>query len=461
MQNPDDQLDSVDDGAGPRGLPDAPIQRLVDPFARFMQIEASSGILLLACTVVALVLSNSRWAEAVDMFWTTPLGFFAGNFQLTESLLHWVNDGLMTIFFFVVGLEIKHELVAGELRDRKKAALPAVAALGGMIVPAAVYLLFQWGQPGERGWGIAMATDIAFVVGFLGLLGSRVPSGLKIFLLSLAIVDDIGAVLVIAVFYTGDISWLALGWASVGFAVTYLLNRIGVRQVPVYIVVGVGIWLAFLKSGIHPTVAGVLLGLFTPASAWVGQGALSDVLSEALQRLRRQEAVGSQRRPEMLGQLVTTAVESVSPLQRLEILLQPWVAFGIMPLFALANAGVRLQPGAFADPVALAVAAALVFGKPLGIAVFSWAAVRSGIGRLPDGVNWPVLLGAACLAGVGFTMSLFIAGLALRGDQLAAGKIGTFVGSTLSAIIGCLLLYWFLRPRHGTAAAPEQPASAR
>jgi NhaA family Na+:H+ antiporter len=428
-------------------VPEAPVERLVRPFVRFLQIEAASGIVLLLCAAIALALSNSDWAEGFAAFWKTPIGFQVNGFELRESLGHWINDGLMTVFFFVVGLEIKRELVAGELRDPKKAALPAMAALGGMVVPAAIYLLWQHGRPGERGWGIPMATDIAFVVGFLALLGSRVPGGLKVFLLSLAIVDDIGAVLVIAVFYTGNLSWFALALAATGFAVTYLFNRIGVRRVAIYVVLGACIWLAFLKAGVHPTVAGVLLGLLTPASAWVGDRALLDVLADTLQRVRGRGVAALHHQPDVFGRLMTTARESVSPLERLEVGLHPWVAFGIMPVFALANAGVRLEPEALTHSVAIAVAAGLILGKPLGIVLFSWAAVRLGLARLPDGVNWRVLCGGGCLAGIGFTMSLFIAGLALQSPLLEAGKIGTLAGSTVSAILGSLLLLFFLGRR--------------
>lgn len=437
----------------PHGLPAAPIDRLIRPFVAFMYIEAASGFLLLICTAIALVLSNSQWADPVAAFWKTPISLAVNGFELKESLGHWINDGLMTIFFFVVGLEIKRELVAGELRDPRKALLPAAAALGGMIVPAAIYLLFLSGGPGERGWGIPMATDIAFVVGFLALLGSRVPSGLKIFLLSLAIVDDIGAILVIAIFYTDQLSWLALGLAAVGFAATYLFNCLGVRRVPIYVVLGTAIWLAFLKSGVHPTVAGVLLGLLTPASVWVGDRALLDVLRRGF---LREEAKGESLpddHPEVMSWVAFTARESVSPLDRLETALHPWVAFGIMPVFALANAGVRLEPAALAQPVSIATAAGLVLGKPLGIVLFSWLAVRLGLARLPDRVSWRVMIGAGCLAGIGFTMSLFIAGLALNGELLVAAKIGTLLGSTVSAILGSILLVLFLR--HGQPTLEE------
>lgn len=434
--------------AAPNRLPEPPVGRWMRPFVQFLKIESASGVVLLICTVVALVLANSPWGGAVADFWKIHLRVGLGRWELDESLLHWVNDGLMTIFFFMVGLEIKRELVAGELRDRKKAALPVMAALGGMVAPAAIFLLLRSGQPGQAGWGIPMATDIAFVVGFLALLGPRVPFGLKILLLSLAIADDIGAVLVIACFYSTNISFAALGLATLGFGLIYCFNRIGVRRVPVYIVVGAAIWLAFLKSGIHPTVAGVLLGLLTPASAWVGGRELVAILGDVLHRLRSEKdgQVEHHHKP-MLGQLEIASREAVSPLERLETALHPWVAFGIMPIFALANAGFRVEPAALGHPVALAVAAGLVIGKPLGILLFSWLAVRIGLARLPTGVNWKVMLGAGCLAGIGFTMSLFIAGLALDGELLDAGKIGTLTGSTLSALLGSLLLLKFLPRR--------------
>ena len=434
--------------ASPKRLPEPPVGRWMRPFVQFLKVESASGVVLLICTVVALVIANSPWGGAFADFWKIHLRVSLGPWELDESLFHWVNDGLMMIFFFVVGLEIKRELVAGELRDRKKAALPVMAALGGMVVPAAIYLLLRSGQPGQAGWGIPMATDIAFVVGFLALLGPRVPFGLKILLLALAIADDIGAVLVIACFYSTNISFAALGLAALGFGLIYFFNRIGVRRVPVYVVVGAAIWLAFLKSGIHPTVAGVLLGLLTPASAWVGDRALVDILTDAFHQFRGEKdgQVEHYHKP-MLRRLETASREAISPLERLETALHPWVAFGIMPIFALANAGVVVETAAIGHPVALAVAAGLVLGKPLGIVLFSWLAVRVGLARLPIGVNWKVMLGAGCLAGIGFTMSMFIAGLALDGELLDAGKIGTLIGSTLSAALGCMLLLAFLPKR--------------
>jgi NhaA family Na+:H+ antiporter len=431
--------------AAPTHLPEAPVQRWVRPFVRFLHVESASGIVLLLCTVVALALANSPWADTFAGLWKLPFRISVGPWGLDESLLHWLNDGLMTVFFFVVGLEIKRELVAGELRGPQQAVLPVIAALGGMVAPATLYLLLQGGRPGQAGWGIPMATDIAFVVGVLALLGPRVPFGLKILLLSLAIADDIGAILVIACFYATSISLVALGLATLGFGVIAFCNRIGVRSVPVYVAVGAGIWLAFVQSGVHPTVAGVLLGLLTPASAWIGDRTLLDVGSDLLRRLRgAHSGTAEDDRTHVLGQLARAAREGVSPLERLETALHPWVAFGIMPLFALANAGVRVELATLAHPVALAVAAGLVIGKPLGIVLFSWLAVRAGLARLPTGVTWMVLLGAGCLAGIGFTMSLFIAGLALEASALQAAKVGILSASVLCAAVGVALLCWLL-----------------
>jgi Na+:H+ antiporter, NhaA family len=446
MSDHDDEVQDRTRTAPGTELPEALVDRLLQPVVRFLHVEAASGLVLLGCTVVALVLANSAWAEDFAALWQTPVRVGVGAFELNKPLLLWINDGLMTIFFFVVGLEIKRELIHGELRDIRKAALPASAALGGMIVPALIYFGMQQGTPAESGWGIPMATDIAFVVGLLALLGSRVPHGLKVLLLSLAIVDDIGAVLVIAAFYTEKVLLGALGVAGAGFLVVSLFNRLGVRRVPVYVVLGAGIWLAVLKSGVHPTVAGVLLGLMTPASAWVGDRSLMEALAGMLGRLGDGHA---DEQVEQKGKIEFAVRESVSPLERLENALHPWVAYLIMPVFALANAGVAIDASRATDPVALAIAGGLLVGKPVGILLFSLAAVWLGVARLPDGINWAVLIGAGFLAGIGFTMSLFIAGLALEPSLLAAGKVGILTGSALSALIGAGLLLFFLNKATG------------
>jgi NhaA family Na+:H+ antiporter len=406
-----------------------PIARLVEPVVRFMQVQSAGGVVLLAVTAVALVLANSPLAADFAALWQMPLGARAGGVDFVKPLLFWINDGLMVLFFFVVGLEIKRELVSGELADPRKALLPVVAAVGGMVLPALVYLACLGGRPGGRGWGVPMATDIAFVVGALSLLGRRVPAGLKILLLTLAIADDIGAVLVITVAYSTDLVLPALGLAAAVVGLVVVLLRLGVRSAPVFAALSAALWLALLKSGIHPTIGGVVLGLLVPASPGLRRFVLLDVVGDLYARLRG-AARGESGAP----------AEALSPLEWLENALHPWVAFAVMPVFALANAGVRVEAAALATPVALAVAAGLVLGKPAGIVLFSWASVKAGLTRLPEGLTWRVMLGAGCLGGIGFTMSLFVAGLAFRDDLLADAKVGILTGSAVSAVLGCVLL---------------------
>jgi NhaA family Na+:H+ antiporter len=438
-------------------LPEASVDRWLRPFSQFLHVEAASGVVLLVCAVLALVAANSPLADLYHAFWHAPVSIRLAGIGLEWSLAHWVNDGLMTIFFFVVGLEIKREFVAGQLRDPRQAALPVAAALGGMVAPALVYLALQLGEPGERGWGIPVATDIAFVVGVMAILGQRVPHGLKIVVLALAIVDDIGAILVIAIGYSTGVEAVPLAFAVAGFGACSLMNRIGVRWIPAYFVVGAGIWLAFVLSGVHPTVAGVLLGLMTPASALIGQESFLEVASLAVERIRRQPWQAEDERHVELLNLASQAKETVPPLERLETTMHPWVAYGIMPMFALANAGVHFEVNELFHPVENAVALGLILGKPVGIVLASWLAVSLGIARLPLGVNWTVMLGAGCLAGIGFTMSLFVANLALEAELLDAAKIGVFSGSLVSALLGSVLLLAAL-PRH--APGPEQTFAA-
>lgn len=430
--------------AAAQHLPQPPIRRLVAPLARFLQIESASGLVLVVCAAVALILANSPAAEAYSHFWHTPVGVTIGGYTLGGELGHFfINDVLMTIFFFVVGLEIKRELVAGELRDPRKAALPVIAAVGGMIAPAAIYMSLQAGQPGFRGWGIPTATDIAFVVGIMALLGRRVPLGLKIMLLSLAIADDIGAVLVIAIFYAGKVYLAGLLAGALGLALVALLNQVGVRSIPVYTVVGMGVWVAFNESGVHPTIAGVILGLMTPSYEWVQRTALRMAVADLQAKLDGRVPQGVS--VEDLRLMAFAARESLSPLERLEQALHQWSGFVIMPLFALANAGVAVDPSHIVSGVGQAAALGLFIGKPLGIVAVSYLAVRLGVARLPTGVNWWILLGGGCLAGIGFTMSLFVAGLAFPGpeqyDLLAAAKIGTLTGSVCSALTGTAILF--------------------
>lgn len=443
-------------------LPPTAVSRLVTPLRRFIHIQASSGIVLLVCALIALGLANSPWSHDFFLCWETEVVLSVGHFTLAGSLGHLViNDGLMTLFFFVVGLEIKRELVSGELADIRNALLPVIAAVGGMIVPALVYLAFQWDQPGQVGWAIPMATDIAFVVGLLAMFGPKVPLGLKVFLLSLAIVDDLGAILIIAFVFSESISWAWLIAAGLGLTATALLNRIGVRLVGVYAIVGFFVWLAFYKSGVHPTVAGVLLGLMTPATAWVGENVFARIVQDTWQGGSEDEAASP--RPNSLTDLRFALRETQSPLHRLEKTLHPWVAFVIMPIFALANAGVPLEVTAITQPVAIAVLAGLTIGKPVGILLACILAVSFKITSLPKGVSWLMLAGGACFAGIGFTMALFLNSLSFptaeHAVNEAAGKIGTLLGSFVSAVLGSALLLIALRTRQA-ASLPNTRSDA-
>jgi len=432
-------------------FPTEPIHAVTTPLARFLHIQTASGIVLLLATAAALGLANSPLAERYRAFWDTPIILTIGGFQLSHTLQEWINDGLMVIFFFVIGLEVKRELVLGELRDARRAALPIAAALGGMLAPAGIYLALQYGQPGERGWGIPMATDIAFVVGCMALLGPRVPHGLRIMLLSLAIADDIGAILVIAIGYTAELHLEALAVGVVLMIVVVACARVGVRSILVYTLLGIAVWLAFLKSGVHATIAGVILGLLTPSRHYLG----ADVADQFLDRARNliqgdwdQQA----HRADQVRQVQWAMRETISPLEYLEQTMHPWIGFAIMPIFALANAGVAVQFSSIGAPVSVAVMLGLIVGKPLGIVVFSWLAVKAGLARLPSGVDWRAMVGAGCLAGIGFTMALFIADLALDGPLLDTAKIGILAGSTISAVLGLILLLLTL-PKPSESAA--------
>lgn len=431
----------------PRQLRPAPIHRVFGPVQRFMQIEAASGAVLLACSVLALVVANiPALAGPFHDFWEFTLGFNISDFRFEKPLHFWVNDGLMTVFFFVVGLEIKRELMTGELRTVKQASLPVVAAVGGMLVPAGAYLLFGHTGPAQRGWGVPMATDIAFVVGVLAAFGKRVPFGLKIFLLSLAIADDMGAVIVIAVAYTEHVNLGWLGLAASALTACVVMNQLGVRAVAAYVLAGAVAWLAMYQSQIHPTIAGVLLGLLTPYRAWLNRDTLRLALEDVAGRMEGKEE-SEETTPADVTLLRYAARESVAPLQRLEDHLHPWVGFFIMPVFALANAGVAVKPETVGEPVSLAVTAGLLLGKPVGIVLFAWLAVRLKLATLPAGVNWRMMLAAGFLGGIGFTMSLFIGELAFRDEPrlLADAKTGILLGSFVAAAVGAGLLWWGTR----------------
>jgi Na+:H+ antiporter, NhaA family len=426
------------------------IVMLVRPFQEFAARETSGGILLLACTLVALVWANSPWAHQYTALWHTPFTVGLGSLQLSHELHFWVNDALMAVFFFVVGLEIKRELLAGELSSARQAALPILAALGGVVVPALLYTFLNANGPGARGWGIPMATDIAFAIGVMALLGNRIPLGLKVFLTALAIVDDIAAVLVIAVFYTADLAWGALGVAAFCLLLALAANRLGVRHPLPYALIGAVLWMTVLQSGIHATIAGVLLAFMIPSRTAINQ---REFLGHGRALLDHFERAAETEPFDILSDIEQqTAVEALEdacekvqpPLHRLEYALHPWVTFLIMPLFALANAGVSLSGDlgkVVAQPITLGVVLGLVFGKPIGVTVASWLAVRLGLASLPANVSWKHIHGAGWLAGIGFTMSLFMTGLAFTNDaHLTAAKLGILIASVCAGIIGSVIL---------------------
>ena len=425
------------------------MERIVRPFQDFAHKQSSGGILLIVATAIALVWANSPWGESYAALWQTKLTVGVGDFSISKDLTHWINDGLMAVFFLVVGLEIKRELLVGELSSVRSAALPIAAALGGAVVPALIYLALNAGTEGAAGWGIPMATDIAFALGVLALLGERAPVALKVFLTALAIVDDIVAVLVIAFFYTSEISWGALAVGGVFLVALAVANLIGVGRTLVYALLGVGLWLAFLVSGIHATIAGVLLALTVPAISFINPGAFLERTRYVLDRFEKagekgENVLTNEERQAALHALNDATYKLEPPLHELEHTLHPWVVFAIMPLFALANAGVPLGGGlgeALSNPVALAIVAGLIFGKQFGITLLAWLAVKSGLSELPAGIGWRHIYGAGWLAGIGFTMSLFISDLAFPDGQLVeAAKLGILAASLIAGVVGWTIL---------------------
>jgi len=430
------------------------LDRFTKPFGRFLAIEAASGAFLLAFTVAALALSNSPWAHPFENTWETLIGFSVGSWEFARALREWINDGLMTLFFFLVSLELKRELVLGELRSPRMASLSISAALGGMLVPALLYLMVQAGQPGQHGWGMVMATDTAFVIGCLALLGSRIPQTLRIFMLSLAIVDDIGAILVVALGYSSQIAWVPLAVAALGVALVRAMALLGFRAFPVYFLMGALIWLAVDASGIHATITGVVLGLMTPARRWVSDDRLYAILNQVVAHPDSDESSGGTRDRRTLQVAEVATREALSPVERLEIMLHPWVGFVIMPLFAFANAGVTLSLDSLDAAVTMAVLGAFAIGKPVGVLAFSWLAVRSGIATRPPELSWAMLAGGGLLAGIGFTMALFIANLSFGQDLIDSAKLGIFLASVVSALSGVALLTWVTAGKARTAPAP-------
>jgi NhaA family Na+:H+ antiporter len=421
------------------------IRRVAQPFQDFAARGVLGGFLLVTCGAVALVWANLPGGESYFRVWETPLAVRIGPWTFAGNLHLLINDGLMAVFFLLVGLEIKRELLVGELSSRQQALLPIVAAAGGMIVPALIYVTLNIGGPGIAGWGIPIATDIAFALGALTLLGPRVPVGLKVFLTALAIADDIGAVLVIALFYAGPINLTAIGLASVAVLGLVLLSRARVTWLTPYVVLGLILWAAMLTSGVHATLAGVILAFAIPARTRVNAAHFSEKARGLLDDFDRSEGsfllvLTNRGQQEAIHALELASTEVQAPLLRLEHRLHGAITFGILPLFALANAGVHFSTSGAGgtSTITSGVAFGLLVGKPAGILIASWLAVRLAWARLPAGASWPMLHGVAWLGGIGFTMSLFVAGLAFPDPaRLDAAKIGILVGSAVAATVGC------------------------
>ncbi len=416
-----------------------------------MQLETAGAIVLLAATVIALVLANTDAYAGLERILHAEIGITIGSWDFEQSFKHWIDDGLMALFFFVIGLEVKREIVVGELSKPRQAILPILAALGGMLAPALIYLSFNAQGPGMRGWGIPMATDIAFALGVLSALGSRAPGKLRLFLTTLAIADDIGAIIVIALFYSAGVAFQWLLIAAVLLGVLALLNRWGVDSIVPYAIIGVGVWLCFLNSGVHATIAGVLVAMTIPTRSRLEPLEYCEFAREKLDEIEERDdpnahVLVDDAQQEAAFEIRRVSPQVASPLQRLEHGLHPFTTFVVLPLFALANADIRLVgldvPHLVLQPVVLGIFFGLLIGKPLGITALTWIAVRLGISELPAGLTWRQMLGGGIIAGIGFTMSLFIATLAFDDPTLLAeAKIAVLITSAVAGAAG----YAFLR----------------
>ncbi len=429
----------------------------LSPIQKFIKAESFSGILLFGSMVLALILSNSPIREYFNSIWDYKIGITSDNFQLVKPLILWINDGLMAIFFFLIGLEIKREILIGELNSLKKSSLPIFAAIGGMLIPLSLFLVLNNSSETSNGWGIPMATDIAFTLAILKLLGNKVPLSLKIFLTAFAIIDDIGAVLVIAIFYTGEISWLLLLYAGILFVVLYLLSYLRIHNKVVLLIFGIAIWLLFLKAGVHPTIAGILLAFAVPIRQRITEFRYAQKLENIIKLLTASNntnklPVLSQNQIDEIDNLEEWTNKVQSPLQQLEHRLHYWVAFLIMPIFALSNAGVYFSSEMIIDfPLALNIALSLFIGKAIGVSLFSYLSIKLKVAELPKHLNFIDIIGVAILSGVGFTMSLFIGGLAFNDNDIYmnSAKIGIIIGSVVSGVVGYITLKWSIKRKNG------------
>ncbi len=424
-----------------------PIEKIIAPVNRFIHLEYTSGVILLITVIIAIIWANSS-PESYHQVWEIKLTAGLGESVLSQPLHIWINDGLMAIFFFVIGLELKREFINGELSSFRKASLPMGAALGGMIFPALIYVMVNYGTSSTRGWGIPMATDIAFALALLSMAGKHIPTSVKVFLSALAVADDLGAVLIIAFFYTTDVNYTAFGIAIIFFVALIVGNRLGVRNSLFYLILGICVWLGFLFSGIHATIAGVLVAFTIPAATRINEEVYSSNLKKLTKEFEEEipsnSTLTTPEQHETIQHVKNLSLAAETPLQKIELALHPWVAFVIMPLFALSNAGIIIHSDFFSsiiNTVSIGVILGLVVGKFLGIMLFTWLMIKFGIATLPQGASWRHIFGVALLGGIGFTMSLFISGLAFVDQEFVEqAKYGILIASILAGILGTLVL---------------------
>ncbi len=435
-------------------LQKSPIDKIIAPVSRFIHLEYTSGIVLLISVIIAIVWANSAYHDFYEHFWHINFSIGFDGFTLSHPLHIWINDGLMAIFFFVIGLELKREFMEGELSSISKAALPMSAALGGMMVPALIYFYLNKGTDASHGWGIPMATDIAFALALLSMASKHIPTSVKVFLSALAVADDLGAVLVIAFFYTEQIYYLPLIIAGSFLAVLVIGNLMGIRNSTFYLLIGFGVWVGFLLSGVHATIAGVLVAFTIPAVTRINEHIYSDNLRKLSydfeQDIPEKGALITDKQNKTIQKVRALSMAAETPLQTIEHSLHPWVAFGIMPLFALSNAGIVIGSDFFSsivNPISLGVAGGLLFGKFVGILLFCWVMIRLKLAKLPEQATWRHLIGVALLAGIGFTMSLFISGLAFKNPVLMdQAKYGILIASVIAGILGTIVLKSVSKP---------------
>jgi Na+:H+ antiporter, NhaA family len=425
-----------------------PIDQILKPVSRFIHLEFTGGIVLFASVIIAIIWANTPWAESYHHLWETKFAVGIDGKRFVRPLHVWINDGLMALFFFVIGLELKREFIAGELSTVKKAALPMVAALGGMLVPALIYTIFNYGMHSSHGWGIPMATDIAFALGLLSLAGKHIPGSLKVFLSALAVADDLGAVLVIALFYTNEIALIPLAYGGGFLALMWLGNIVGIRNTLFYLIIGIIVWYCFLLSGVHATIAGVLAAFMIPARTKINEEeyvhSIREYANDFENAIPQNGLLTTAEQHRTIEKIKQVSLDAETPLRKIEHSLHPWVAFVIMPLFALANAGIFVSSNffeTFINPVSLGVFSGLVFGKFFGVLFFTWLMVKFKLAELPNLATWRHIAGVALLAGVGFTMSLFITGLAFSDFTMVdEAKYGILLASVTSGTLGMLVL---------------------